>query len=95
MLAKNLMNMKVNLKIRANIMNSLVRSRAVYGCQTWCVQQIQMQKLNAAYMSLLRRMTKGGFLRESLTHGVMSIEMKIYFEWQRLTRYKRLSTSNN
>ena len=61
MLAKNLMNMKVNLKIRANIMNSLVRSRAVYGCQAWCIQQIQMQKLNAAYMSLLRRMTKGGF----------------------------------
>ena len=61
MLAKNLMNMKVNLKIRTHIMNSLVRSRAVYGCQAWCIQQIQMQKLNAAYMSLLRRMTKGGF----------------------------------
>ena len=56
--------MKVNLKIRTTIMNSLVRSRAVYGCQTWCVQQIQMQKLNAAYMSLLRRMTKGGFKRK-------------------------------
>ena len=56
--------MKVNLKIRANIMNSLVRSSAVYGCQTWCIQQIQMQKLNAAYMSLLRRMTKGGFKRK-------------------------------
>ena len=64
MLAKNLMNMKVNLKIRAHIMNSLVRSRAVYGCQAWCIHQIQMQKLNAAYVSLLRRMTKGGFKRK-------------------------------
>ena len=63
-LAKNLMNMKVNLKIRTNIMNSLVRSRAVYGCQVWSIQQIQLQKLNAAYMSLLRRMTKGGFKRK-------------------------------
>ena len=63
-LAKNLMNMKVNLKIRTNIMNSLVRSRAVYGCQVWSIQQIQLQKLNAVYMSLLRRMTKGGFKRK-------------------------------
>ena len=63
-LAKNLLNMKVNLKIRTNIMNSLVRSRAVYGCQVWSIQQIQLQKLNAAYMSLLRRMTKGGFKRK-------------------------------
>ena len=56
--------MKVNLKTRTDILNSLVRSRAVYGCQAWCIQQIQMQKLNAAYMSLLRRMTKGGFKRK-------------------------------
>ena len=66
-LAKNLMNMKVNLKTRTNILNSLVLSRAVYACQTWCIRQVQLQRLNAAYMSFIRKMTKGGYKRKPNT----------------------------
>ena len=63
-LAKNLMNMKIYLQIRTNILNSLVRSRAVYACQIWSINQAQLKKLNAAYMSFIRKMTKGGFKRK-------------------------------
>ena len=59
--------MKVNLKIRTNILNSLVCSRAVYACQTWCIRQVQLQRLNAAYMSFIRKMTKGGYKRKPNT----------------------------
>ena len=64
-LAKNLMNMKINLKTRTNILNSLVRSRIVYACQTWNVTQAQLQRLNAMYMSCIRKMTKGDYKRKT------------------------------
>ena len=57
--------MKICLRTRTNILNALVRSRAVYACQAWSISQMQLQSLNAAYMSFIRRMTKGGFKRKS------------------------------
>ena len=57
--------MKINLKTRTNILNSLVRSRIVYACQTWNVTQAQLQRLNAMYMSCIRKMTKGGYKRKT------------------------------
>ena len=63
-LSKNLMNMKICLRTRTNILNALVRSRAVYACQAWRITQMQLQSLNTAYMSFIRRMTKGGFKRK-------------------------------
>ena len=52
-LSKNLMNMKICLRTRTNILNALVRSRAVYACQAWSITQMQLQSLNAAYMSFM------------------------------------------
>ena len=45
------------------MLNSLVRSRLTYGCQTWSCSKNQMNKLNSAYMGFIRRMVKGGFNR--------------------------------
>lgn len=63
-LAKNLMNMKINLKTRTDILNSLVRSRVVYACQVWNITKAQLQRLNAMYMTCIRKMTKGGYKRK-------------------------------
>ena len=63
-LTKNLLNMKINIKIRAQILNSLVRSRITYSCQTWSVTKNQLGKMTSTYMSFLRKMTKGGYRRK-------------------------------
>ena len=46
------------------MINSLVRSRLTYACQTWSCTQSQLAKLNATYMGYLRRLVKGGFERQ-------------------------------
>ena len=46
------------------MLNSLVRSRMLYSCQTWSFTKTQMTHLNAVYLSLLRKMVKGGFRRK-------------------------------
>ena len=56
--------MKINIKIRAQILNSLVRSRITYSCQTWSVTKNQLGKMTSTYMSFLRKMTKGGYRRK-------------------------------
>ena len=62
-LSRNMMNSKINMKTRVMMINSLVRSRLIYGCQTWSCSKNQMNKLNSAYMGYIRRMVKGGFNR--------------------------------
>ena len=63
-LTKNLLNMKINIKIRAQILNSLIRSRITYSCQTWSITKLQVNKMTSVYMSFLRKMTKGGYRRK-------------------------------
>ena len=62
--SKNLLNQKIYLKTRVLMVNSLVRSRLTYACQTWSSAQSQLAKLNATYMGYLRRLVKGGFARK-------------------------------
>ena len=56
--------MKINIKIRVQILNSLVRSRITYSCQTWSVTKNQLAKMTSTYMSFLRKMTKGRYRRK-------------------------------
>ena len=51
---KKLTNFKIHLNTRVLIFNSLVPSRLTYSCQTWNLTQIQMQKINSAYITVLR-----------------------------------------
>lgn len=64
-LSKNFTNHKIELKTRVNIMNSLVRSRLTCACQTWTLTAIQMNQISAVYVSILRKMVKGGYRRKS------------------------------
>ena len=63
-MAKNLLNMKINVKIRVNMLNSLIRSRITYGCQTWSITKTQLDHMTSVYMSFLRKMTRGGYKRK-------------------------------
>ena len=46
-LSRNLFNMKINIKTRTEMLNSLVRSRMLYSCQTWCCTKTQLTHINA------------------------------------------------
>ena len=63
-LFKKLTNRKINLHTRVQIMNSIVRSRLVYSCQTWNINQQQQQRIRSSYICMLRKMIRGGFERE-------------------------------
>ena len=68
-LTKNLLNMKINIKVRVQILNSLIRSRITYSCQTWSITKLQLNKMTSTYMSFLRKMTKGGYRRKENSWG--------------------------
>ena len=58
------MNMKIRLRTRITMLNSLVRNTLVYSCQTWSTTMAQLNRMNAQYMSFIRKMTKGGYKRK-------------------------------
>lgn len=62
--SKKFFNHKISIKTRVQIMNSMVRSRLVYGCQTWSLTKQLLQKMKATYSGFLRKMIKGGFRRK-------------------------------
>ena len=61
---KNLMNQKIALKTRVQILDSLVRSRLIYSCPIWTLTASQRSKISSAYTSTLRKMVKNGFKRK-------------------------------
>ena len=61
---KKFMNHKLNLPVRASILNSLVRSRLTYGCQSWILTAEQQDRINAAYTSMIRKMVRKGYERK-------------------------------
>ena len=62
--AKKLMNFKILLRTRVQILNTLVRSRLTYGCQVWTLSTVQRNRLHSFYCGLLRKMIRGGFKRK-------------------------------
>ena len=67
-LVKKLTNLHINLKTRVLILNSLVRSRLTYSCQTWNLNDTQNQLINTTYRKMLRRMIRGGFQQNEDYH---------------------------
>ena len=61
---KKFMNYRINLAVRTSILNSLVRSRLTYGCQTWMLTTAQMKQIDSCYTSMLRKMVRGGYKRK-------------------------------
>ena len=62
-----MLSRRIRLKTRVTMLNSLVRSRLVYACQTWCVTRVQLNRLNSFYSSFIRKMVSGGYKRKENT----------------------------
>ena len=60
-MSKKLLNRKIYLKTRVYILNTMVRSRLTYSCQTWNINQQQQKRVQSTYVSMLRKMIRGGF----------------------------------
>ena len=63
-LGKKLMNHKIMLSTRLKIFNALIRSRLTYACQIWNLTKRQFNHINSTYMSMIRKMIKGGYRRK-------------------------------
>ena len=63
-LGKQFLNYRIMLNTRVKVFNALVRSRLTYACQTWNLTKKQMRHLNASYMSMIRKMVRGGYRRK-------------------------------
>jgi hypothetical protein len=68
-LTRNMLNRKIKLKTRTRMLNSLVRSRIIYSCQTWSLTKAQLNQMNSQYMLFIRKLTKGGFKRKADTYA--------------------------
>ena len=67
-LIKKLTNFRINLKTRVLILNSIVRSRLTYSCQTWTLNQAQMNKINSTYIQMLRKLIRNGSKTEEFRY---------------------------
>ena len=63
---KRLTNYKIFLKTRVMILNSIVRSRLTYSCQTWNLTVTQMNKINSTYIQMLRKLVQIGSKQKTL-----------------------------
>ena len=61
---KKFMNKSISLKTRVLLLNSLIRSRLTYACQTWCLTAKQRDSLDVTYNRMLRIMVRNGFKRK-------------------------------
>jgi hypothetical protein len=76
-LKSKITNFKINLQTRVLILNSLVRSRLTYSCQTWNINKRQKDRLNSCYTSMLRKMLKNGFIRKDGKYMAKKTKSKI------------------
>ena len=60
---KLLTNKKVKLHTRIQFLNSLVRSRLVYGCHAWIPTNQELTKIDSTYRYMLRSMLYNGHTR--------------------------------
>lgn len=61
---KRLTNFNIHLKTRVLLLNTIVRSRLTYSCQTWNLNQVQMNRINSCYVGMLRKLVRNGSKRE-------------------------------
>ena len=60
-------NFKIKLHTRVLYLESLVRSRLMYGCQCWTLTKRQLEHVNSHYIRFLRYLVKGGNQRKNET----------------------------
>ena len=60
-MSKKLCNHNIHIRTRVMILNSMVRSRLTYSCQTWNLTTRQTGRINSTYSAMLRKMVKGRY----------------------------------
>ena len=68
-MSKRLQNRKIYLKTRIYLLNTMVRSRLTYSCQTWNINTHQQQRIQSTYIAMLRRMIREGFAKKIDENG--------------------------
>ena len=81
-------NFAICLSTRVKLLNSLVRSRLVYNCQTWPMTKTQINTLNAAYVRFLRQLLRHGQTKIGDTYKPKIKNDEVY----RLTKSEHLFT---
>ena len=71
-IARTLCNRNTILETRVYILNVMVRSRLTYSCQTWNINQEQMNRVNSTYVNMLRKMIRDGYKRRVETENEFS-----------------------
>ena len=66
-ISKKLLNFNIRIKTRVKILNSLVRCQLTYSCQTWNLGIQQQKRISSTYITMLRKMIKGGYRRKTGT----------------------------
>ena len=61
--SRKFFNHNISLKTRTQIFDALVRSRLTYGCQTWSLNTLKLQRITSCYMGMLRKMVRKGYRR--------------------------------
>ena len=56
-------NPRLHITTKMMYFNSLIRSRLCYASSSWCLTQRQYEKMDAAQRNLLRRMIRGGYVK--------------------------------
>ena len=77
-LSMKFFNHKITLTTRVKMLNALVRTRLTYSCPTWCLTKIQKDQMNAEYVTLLRKMIRGGFKRKKDSYAFVYSNQHIY-----------------
>ena len=61
-----LQDREIDLKTRSKIfLQAFVRSRLLYGCQSWDLREAEIKKFEACWHGFLRRMVNKGFRRKN------------------------------
>ena len=75
---KKFMNKRISLKTRVLLLNSLIRSRLTYACQTWCLTVKQRDSLDVSYNRVLRMMVRNGFKRKENSWAYVLSNEELY-----------------
>ena len=95
-LGNKIMNHKIMLSTRIKIFNALVRSRMTYACQIWNLTKKQRNHINSKYISMIRKMVKGGYRRKegSFSYVLSNQDLLQKSNTESITRYVQRQQRN-
>ena len=74
---KVLKNYRILLPTRVQLLDSLVRSKLTYNCQTWPLTEKQTNTMNAQYVRYLRELVRNGTARKENSYSLKMTNKQI------------------